>query len=347
MATNEQNKETEVDRKTSVEQNAKARTQSENCRTVDAPPPEPCIAAYYRNPKIKPTAFLKALREAQVTSFSSNDTEEALQLVADTDPTLSRTVALLGKGPDTLQRWLNDVAKMALSTYFPDPIRYEFEPAKTLFGSFIRASMQDLVGNDKQRKMRAQNLLRLCLVWLVEQRNLKPSDALLPIRKARKKEKQPSEMSLHRDFLRLLKRAKTNQMMDLSLVASVFEIEIAQAERERREAIIVQTRLRENETALEAELSAAKDHIEILERQRVDLSDKLVSTEKQLHEERELRALDRTQQEGRSRRFLTERLSPLLSDARDALDSDPPSTKVARQRVEMAIEASAKQSGVN
>ena len=65
----------------------------------------------------------------------------------------------------------------------------------------------------------------------------------------------------------------------------------------------------------------------------------LAAAQKELRDEKELRALDRTKQAGRFRGFLTERVSPALSDARDALDFDPPHVDAARQRIEMAISA--------
>lgn len=317
----------------------KAKDLAADGRSVEEIPAEPRLTFYYADSRVKPAAFIKAVRAAKLRSFGADDTGEALRCLAETDPTLARTVALLGKGPDPVARWVVEATKASLKFYLPDTVSDEHEAAKSLFDRVVRACAGDLAAKDKQRRAKAQNLVRLALVWLIDQRNLSPIDALLSVRKAKKKRNGATASSVSRDAIRLLARAKLNQLLNLSLIAALFESSIAQAAKERHEAFATQSGLRDRIDALETELQTANEELEKAAEDRARLSNELAVLKKELRDEKELRALERAKQAGRFRNFLAERLSPPLCDARDALDVDPLHVDVARQRIEMAITA--------
>jgi hypothetical protein len=97
--------------------------------------------------------------------------------------------------------------------------------------------------------------------------------------------------------------------------------------------------LNEQITALQNELKTSVEQLQSLMENNSHLSQQINGLKKQLHDESELRALDRIDRRGRFRGFMSDRLNPALSDARDALEFDPPDTEAARQRIEMAITA--------
>jgi len=309
----------------------------------DAPsegtPVVPRLSAYYSDARVKPAAFVKAVRAEKIRSFDSEDVSGAAQRLGETDPTLARTVALLGKEPEPVARWVVDATKVSLNLYLPDAVSGEHEAAKSFFDRVVRMSAEGLAAKDKQRRARAQNLLRLVLSWLIGQRNLSPTDALLSVRKAKKKKDGETASSLNRDAARLLGRAKLNQLLNLSLIAALFESAIAQEAKERREVFSSLAGLQDRIASLETELQTTGAELKRTNEDRTRLTNELVAAQKKLRDEKELRALDRTRQAGRFRGFLAERLSPPLSDARDALDFDPPVVDAARQRIEMAITA--------
>jgi hypothetical protein len=302
-------------------------------------PAAPLLSAYYSASQVKSSAFVKAVRAAKIKSFDAEDVAEAARHLGEFDPTLARTVALLNKGPDPIARWVLEATKASLRLYLPGAEPEEHEGANSLFDRVVRMSVEDLAAKDKRRRGRAQNLLRLVLAWLISQRNLSPTDALLSARKAKKRKDGATASSLNRDAAQLLARSKPNQLMELSLVAALFESSIAQSAKERQEIFSTLAGLRDRISTQETELQTASAELEKVNEDRACLRNELAAAQNDLRNEKELRALERTRQASKFRGFLTERLSLPLSDARDALDFDPPQVDAARQRIEMAITA--------
>ena len=251
------------------------------------------------------------------------------------DPTLSRTVKLLGKEPQQVRQW---VARATLTAFeaFPAGRGYEGEPVLARFDRFLRSSADDVLGRDKQRREYARNLLRLSLPLLVERQNLKPEDALPLLGRA--KRERSKTVDLRRDMLRLLFRAPFAQLMSLSLIAAWFEEALADEKRARLGAFRELSSYQDREAARVAELDEIRAQLKGMTEERDRLVERLRDTEAQLRDQKELRAIDRRQIVGRSRRFLKDRLSLLVSDARDAMDFDPPHLEAVRQRLDMASE---------
>lgn len=295
------------------------------------------LSTYYADIRLKPAVFLKAVRTEKIRAFDAQDVSNVVQRLGETDPTLARTVALLGKRPHAASRWVVEATKAALKLYLPEAASDAHETSKRLFDRVVRMSAEDLATKDKQLRTRTQNLVRLVLAWLVAERDLQPTDALVSIRNAAKKKEGGLTRSPNRDIGGLLRRARFSQLLDLSLVAAFFESAIAQEARERQGALSNLDKWRDRATSLETELQATNEKLRETIEELNCRSNELSSTQKELREEKELRTLDATQQSGRWRAFLSGRLRPLLSDARDALDFDPPHTDATRQLIKIAM----------
>ena len=140
-------------------------------------------------------------------------------------------------------------------------------------------------------------------------------------------------------MLRLLFRAPFTQLMNLSLVGAWFEKALAEEKMARQDAFRQLSRHREEEAARTAELDEVRARLQGMTEERDRLTERLRDTEAQLNGQKELRVIERKQIAGRSRRFLKDSLSLLVSDARDAMDFDPPPLEAVRQRLELASEA--------
>lgn len=288
-----------------------------------------CLYAYYTDVGIKPAAFVKAVRAKRVKAFEAEDVSKAVQHLAQNDPLLARTVALLGKGPDAVARWVVEATKSSLKLFLPDASSDANDTAKRLFDRVVRMSTDDLSAKDRQRRTRAQNLLRLVLDWLTNEGNLTPTDGLVSIRRvAKKKAVGP-----------LLRRVTFSQLEDLSLISTLFESALAQESKERLSVLSALDNWRNRAASLETELQTTTIKLNEADEERIRLSEELSSVKKELREEKELRILDVTQQRGRMRAFLSERLNVPLANARDALELDPPYLEAVRQRIEMAMTA--------
>ena len=309
----------------------------------------PRISTYYGSPTVPPNLFLRDVRMAikaarlakrDPPSFDAEDSNQTLGRLLELDPTLSLTVKLLGKDPPQVRRWVAQATHTAFNHRLNDH-GLENEPALTHFDRLLRSTSRDLLGKNKQRREHAQNLLRLSLSWLVEMHNLKPEEALPLVGRA--KRARARTIDLHRDVRRLLFRAPVPQLMNLSLI-SAFHAEALEDEiSARKDTFRKLVYCRDQQTAQTAEIKELRDELSLVTEERAALEKRLAETAAQLRGQKELRAIDRTQIRGRSRRFLKERVLPLISDAQDAMEFDPPQFEGARQRLDMALTAIAKE----
>lgn len=315
-----------------------------------APVAMPRLSDYYGSPAATPTPFVRKVREAvkaaridqrDPPSFDAEDLEETLGRLMELDPTLSKTVRLLGKEPQQVRHWVTRATRAAIDKWAHD-LCYEGESALTRFERFLQSTTGDLLGRDKERRVRAQNLLRLSLPWLIEKQSLKPEEALPLV--GRSKRSRAKTTDLRRAVRQLLFKAPPIlQLMNLSLVSAFYTKALADEVYARQTALRELSRCQETQTAQIAEMEEVRCKLKRVEKEREKLFKLLTETEEQLRGQKELRAIDRTQNRGRSRRFLKERLSPLISDARDAMEFDPPQIDGAQQRLHMVAAAIAKE----
>ncbi|MYC24719.1 MAG: hypothetical protein F4X56_02220 [Gammaproteobacteria bacterium] len=322
---------------------------SDQGHTSNASVKMPRLSSYYGSPTVQPLAFLREVRtavkaarasKADPPSFDVRDAEETLERLAELDPTLVRTVKLLGKDPHQVRHWVARVTRDAFENSLAD-CSCDEDSTQGRFERFIVSSADDLLGTDKRRRERAQNLLRLSLPWLVELQNLKLEEALPLVGRAKRARTKSTD--LRRAIGRLLFRVPVPQLMNISLVSAFFEEALADALDARQNALWELSRSRDEQAARIREISELRNEIERAVKKRNELAERMAVTEAQLKGQKELRAIDRVQIRGRARSFLIDRLAPLISDARDALEFDPPQIDGARQRLDMVISAIAKE----
>ena len=322
------------------------RAVSTHAGEAKSPEGMPRLSDYYSAPAAQTVAFLRQARAAgkvarasgaRPPSFDENDIASTLGRLDELDATLSRTVKLLGKEPPQVRQWVEQVTRDAFNKALNARGYGEESTPFARFDRFLRLSATDLLGKDKPRRERAQNLLRLALPWLVERQNLKPEDALPLIGRA--KRERTKTANLQRDMRMLLYRAPFTQLLNLSLVGAWYEKTLTEERQARRDAFTALSDARDREASLAAELEEVKTVLRCTTEERDRFAEHLEETGKQLQSEKRLRGLDRRQSAARSRGFLLDRLAPLLRDARDALDFRTPHIAGSRERLDMANEA--------
>ena len=97
--------------------------------TGDKPHSEPRLSSYYSDSRIKAAAFVKAVNATKLTRFDGRDVYETRTRLDELDPTLSRTVGLLGKGPDPVDRWVAEVTKETLRQFLSCDASDEYDTA--------------------------------------------------------------------------------------------------------------------------------------------------------------------------------------------------------------------------
>ena len=204
----------------------------------------PRISEYYSSPTVQPTQFLREVRSAvkaarlakkDPPSFDTEDADVTLGRLPELDPTLYRTVKLLGKEPSQVRRWVTQATRVA----FNDRLTgrgFEDESALARFDRFLRSAADDLQGKDKQRREYAQNLLRLSLPWLVEMQNLKPEEALPLVGRAKRARAKTTDLG--RDVRRMLFRVPISQLMNLSLISAFYAKALSEEVSARQDAFL-------------------------------------------------------------------------------------------------------------
>jgi hypothetical protein len=296
----------------------------------------PTLVSYYADSGSKSSPFIKSVRTLKVEAFTGEDVEAARSDILNADPQLMRTAALaFAKNvPQCVERWAIDatqhVLRMAIPTAFVDPD----VGAKLLLERIVDALAVDIGSKNKLQRIRGQNLLRLALNWLTKKRSLDLLDSLLLLSKIWHRSDTMGATKLRRNGERLLLRSKPGAWRDLVLVAQLSGDALSKATSERDEAIHTRNRAQNRINDLESLVEHEKERVEQLSGELGRLNAALAASRQETEELRQLRQLDLDEQKARQRFFLSGRLNLLASDARDALDFEPPHVDAARQRLD-------------
>ena len=303
-----------------------------NPQAADDPGSMPLLSAYYGNPKVTATAFIRGVKAAaksarqagdEAASFDFEDTVQVLERLDELDPSLARTGSLLGKGPP-FRGWVERTTEEALDRLM-DEAGNDDPTITERFRRFLNRIDGDLFGKDAGRKRRAKNLIRLVFVWMIERKGLEPERALSLIwRQASRNRKEPSRPPKLPTLRQMLVGAPYPQLLKFSQLAALYEEARDKAVRERDSLHFDLARVQREKGELAADLAETRIALRRVEEAQAEIAACLGKTESELRGEKELRAADRRQSAAQSRQFLLQRLGPLLADAREALDFHTP-----------------------
>jgi hypothetical protein len=277
--------------------------------------------------------------------LSELDLTQSMEMIR-TDPRklgkaleLVRASAKANPQPTVILHWCEQVVRAhddSLQNWGLDPAKDVTETLSDLVAwAFPRIQAK---GEASGRRI-AELCLLIGINVLFARRGLSTIDVLRSVPLASKTSRGEGRSSaLNQQTRKLLARASIKQLTDLSRIAALFDAEIATANGAMRDAIMLADRLRVEKEQLEKTVAEYSDKLEQLEgdlAQR-DLRNKELSAD---IETLNARALDNIGKlKARFRRQIGETLMGLVTDAWDALDTDPPHPKVARERIEVARE---------
>lgn len=299
-----------------------------------AAPPQPTLAAYYGEPAPKLADWVKAVRAAG--SFTATDVEEAVRNLDAWDSDLRKTFALAGAGnaPPALRRWIADATRHLLASRLKAVSVDPHAAAHDQIGRIAAGLAPALRAKERGARTAAENLLRLAIRLVTEARpDFSAGDALAqlfaPLRDANANTRlAPSELRER------VQDAGIAQLRDLSLVQAAAGDRILVAERARLEA-------QERAAALDAAVAVERDRVRELREKlaaveaRAEALDAEVARLGQaIVDHRQLGAHGTAEMLARARTVLVERIDPLLADAIDALEAEPPALKVVKHRIQ-------------
>ncbi len=295
----------------------------------------PEISAYFADPQISPSAFLKILKSEKVKRFKKYD-EERAQAALIADDSGERLWAIMSQAnlPEAVERWIWPAASLSLK----EVIGKDFDPQDTssvqVLQSLRKALRPGLDSKDNKEKKAATNWLRIGIFWLIRNRSIDlwlVADVISSIffedaKKAKSEVKRAIGRGTIKEFRLSLANvrfgndivARTRvELTDEKRLSNSLRIELSDAEKRIRT-------LDSDITALRAALAQKEEDLE--------------AAQKQFENERQHWGYDISATRAGQRVLLGERVAPLLTDAVDALEIEPPAPSVALERIKAVLE---------
>ena len=252
---------------------------------------------------------------------------------------LARAAANFVPQPGILLSWCEEIVRARderLRNWALDP----GQDAGAAFSELLSWAHPSIRGKgDRAKRQLAESCVLVGLNLLIARRGLSPLKALRSLASASQgHSERRGGASLERAATKQLMRAGAKLLFELARVAALSEREITAAEDARRTAISFADELRRKNEALEEVSDSLAAHVKMIDQALADRDRRIGELTAELdgtrtHANQDLRLL-----KARFRRQIGERLEGLLSDAWDALDTNPPHPDVTLERLEMARE---------
>lgn len=295
---------------------------------------KPEISYFFSDPKVSPSAFLKVVKSKKVKRFKKDD-EERAQLALSEDPRGERLWALMSQAnlPEAIDRWIWPAAqtqlKIAIGNDF-DPL--ENNPVQVLIN--LRKSLANgLTSKDKSESNSAENLLRIGICWLVEKRSIDLWTMAEVISSTffddAKKAKAAVQRAITKGSIKEFRLSVANVRLGNDIVAKA-KLELAEEKRISNNLRLRLTDAEKKIASLGAELATLRDQL-------AEKEAKLQGVQSLLENERHHWGHDLSETKAGQRVLLGERVAPLLSDAIDALEIEPPVPSIALKRVKAVL----------
>jgi hypothetical protein len=327
-------------------------------KTLDLPVLD--IQAFYRQ-RSASSRFIRSIERAGRSFFSDEDMISAAAALPENDPILKRTLELAAQAfrtGDGLARrailgWIKHLIRAETAALMPLPeqdqtsARGYFEAIVTRLKDSITNSepkgRDDVASSSskgrsskakKQAALRLVALTQLVFLWLCEERNLSPSDAQVGFEMILGKARRVKTLPARKAVILSMARAERTPLeavlsafkyLEQDIISNTHALLEAQAETARANAAIEQATnnlqaARDQLERLQGQLATAQTDIARLQR------DNETRAEGHRHALRDLR--------GRSLGFVRTKLKPLIDQALDALEGDPPFADIALHRLQ-------------
>ena len=296
----------------------------------------PTISGYFQEPKATVSAFYKVLKQHEVKHFTQDDVARAAALMEETDSGGERLWALMSQKedmPTPVDRWIWRATQRRLKSVVGDVFEPQAIAPDPMLNALCEALAPAVRSKDKQESKNAQNWLRLGICWLIKKCSLQPwkaAERLLPILFV-------NQDDAARVSKRALQRGKANELRLATAMAGLGQemVETAQAERDSEKRIA--TDLRHKVAEASSVNDRLKTKIKATQRALDQKSNSLKETQADLAAKSERWGYDLNDRKTKQRVLLKDKVAPLLSDAIDALEIEPPAPGVALSRLKAVL----------
>ena len=308
---------------------------SETTQGPKATPVPPTLASYFGAKPVPVGAFFKVVRDSQVGKFADADVQEAATLMAAHDGDCRRLLALASQAgrPDAVERWLWQAVQRRLKELVPG----EFDPFEMDATSTLRALRRQLSGllesREPEKRKRSEAVFMLGLKFLVSQRALDAWTALDEVRLAFLAGGKQTSYAVRR----ILARGRLADVKSAAAIAGLASELVQEARRSQDAETGRQVLLRSELDDAHAEIAALKSTVEELAKERDASANRAERSASLLKDSEQHWGHDMADVRTQQSVFLKERLGPLLNDAVDALEINPPEPQIAMKRLKSAL----------
>ncbi|GAB5438075.1 hypothetical protein [Falsiruegeria mediterranea] len=295
----------------------------------------PTLAGYFGEDRASPSAFFKVLRKNDVKRFRPADQEAAAKLMPTKDSEVERLWSLMAQAspPDPVDAWMWGAAQSRLKEQLGEAFDPQDHDAGRIFKSVLRELSSGQNSEKKEDKKRAENLLRVAICWLVEKRSLKTwqvAEQLCPI--LFKDAKAAARIAQ-----RAVQKGRPGELRVAAAMAALGDQMVKAAEDEQIRERNISNDLRFRLDDANRKIEKLRSDLEGAKKTISDQEAKIAQLDRTLAAERHHWGHDLTETKAEQKVLLGERLGPLLADAIDALEIEPPAPGIALRRVKVAL----------
>jgi len=305
----------------------------------DASPDEikikPSLVGYFGDTRASPSAFFKVLRKNEVKRFKSADQEAAAELMPINDSEGERLWGLMSQSsiPEPVEAWIWSAAQSRLKEQLGDAFDPQDRDAGRIFKSVLKALSSGMGATQGEENKRAEVLLRLTICWLVEKRSLKTwqiAEQLQPVLFTDLK-------AATRVAQRAVQKGRPGELRIAAAMAALGNQMVNAAEEEQVRERNISNDLRHRLDNANRKIETLRADLEAAKTTNSEREATIAKLEQSLAGEQQHRGRDLTAIKAKQKVLLGERLMPLLEDAIDALEIDPPAPGIALRRVKVAL----------
>ena len=306
----------------------------------------PTISGYFQEPKATVSDFYKVLKHHEVKHFTQDDVARAADLMEKTDSGGERLWALMSQKevlPTPVDEWIWRATQLRLKSVVGEV----FEPQAcvgdvhkpqaiepdSMLNALCEALAPAVHSKDKQKSKSAENWLRLGICWLIEKCSLQPwkvAERLLPVLSV-------NQATADRLSKRALQRGKAKDLRLATAMAGLGQEMVKTAQDERDSEKRKATDLRHDVAETRSVNDGLKTEIEATQHDLDQKSNSLKATQADLAAKRQRWGYDLSETKTKQRVLLKNKVAPLLSDAIDALEIEPPAPGVALSRLKAVL----------
>lgn len=298
---------------------------------------EPTLEGYFRETRISPSAFFKILRKNRVKRFQTADQDAVQEIMATQDPEAERLWALMSQSsmPEAVHAWIWRAAQSRLTEQLGDAFDPRNHDAVHIFKTVLNVIEPRLHAERKEDRKRAEIFLRLAICWLIEERSLKAWQIAERLRHVFFSDMDAAS----RVARRAVQKGKSRELRLAVAMAGLGDQMVKIADEGRARQTIIAADLRHRLEDSMGMVEALKSDLEDARKTIADLEATIAKQEQTHAAERQHWGHDLTEARAKQKVLLGERLSPLLGDAIDALEIEPPAPGTALRRVRAAFAA--------